>query len=303
VRDGEVVYQRGYGCAQLEYSIPITAATVFHVASVSKQFTAMAIELLAQDGKLSWDDEVHRYPARAPRLRPPITLRHLANHTSGLRDQWELLAMAGWRLDDVITREHILAWCSASASSTSRPAPAPLLQLRLHAAGRDRVRASPARPLREVAEERIFPPLGMSRTPVHDDLEEIVPGRAYSYAPRDGGGFRNSVLSLLQRRRHQPVHHGPDLTRCCATSRPARSAARRHRSLEPVRARLGQDHRLTRWDRARQYRGPSLARTAVGRRLPQLRALAARAPARRGGARQPLLVRRRRPRRRPWSTR
>jgi hypothetical protein len=108
VRDGTVIYKRGYGIANLEYGIPITPATIFHVASVSKQFTAFAITLLAQQGKLSFDDDIRKYLPEVPDFGKTITINHLLHHTSGLRDQWELLAMAGWRLDDVITREHIL---------------------------------------------------------------------------------------------------------------------------------------------------------------------------------------------------
>lgn len=108
LRDGKVVYARGYGSAHLEYPIPITPSTIFHVASVSKQFTCFAVVLLAQEGKLSLDDDIRAHLADMPDFGSTITIRHLIHHTSGVRDQWELLAMGGWRLDDVITREHIL---------------------------------------------------------------------------------------------------------------------------------------------------------------------------------------------------
>ena len=108
IQNGAVVYKKGYGSANLEYDIPITPQTVFHIASVSKQFTAFAILLLEQDGKLTLDDDIRRYIPEVPDFGKTITLRHLATHTSGLRDQWTLLSMAGWRLDDVITTEHIL---------------------------------------------------------------------------------------------------------------------------------------------------------------------------------------------------
>jgi len=104
VKDGAVLYKRGYGVANLEYDIPITPSTVFHVASVSKEFTAFAITLLANQGKLSIDDDIHKYLPELPDYGKKITIGHLIHHTSGLRDQWELLAMAGWRLDDVITK-------------------------------------------------------------------------------------------------------------------------------------------------------------------------------------------------------
>jgi CubicO group peptidase (beta-lactamase class C family) len=87
-RDGRVVYARGYGMADLDHDIVITPSTVFHVASVSKEFTAAAIVLLAQDGKLSFDDEVRKYIPELPDFGRPITIRHLVHHTSGLRDQW-----------------------------------------------------------------------------------------------------------------------------------------------------------------------------------------------------------------------
>jgi CubicO group peptidase (beta-lactamase class C family) len=108
IKDGAVVYRRGYGSANLEYDIPITPATVFHVASVSKQFTAFAVTQLANQGKLSLDDDIRKYLPEVPDFGKKITVRHLIHHTSGLRDQWTLLAMGGWRLDDVITKEHIL---------------------------------------------------------------------------------------------------------------------------------------------------------------------------------------------------
>src|SRR5262245_11111965 len=108
VKDGAMLYKRGYGMANLEYDIPITPATVFHVASVSKQYTAFAIAMLAAQGKLSLDDDIHTYLPEVPAFGTTITLRHLVYHTSGLRDQWGLLALAGWRLDDVITTAHIL---------------------------------------------------------------------------------------------------------------------------------------------------------------------------------------------------
>ena len=108
IKEGTVVYKRGYGIANLEYNVPITPSTVFHVASVSKQFTAFAVTLLANQGKLSLDDDIRKFLPEVPDFGKKITVRNLIHHTSGLRDQWELLAMGGWRLDDVITKEHIL---------------------------------------------------------------------------------------------------------------------------------------------------------------------------------------------------
>src|SRR5579859_4376491 len=91
IQNGHIVYKHGYGLADLDHDVPITPASVFHVASVSKQFTAASIVLLAQEGKISLDDPVRKYIPELPDFGTPITIRHLIHHTSGLRDQWELL--------------------------------------------------------------------------------------------------------------------------------------------------------------------------------------------------------------------
>jgi CubicO group peptidase (beta-lactamase class C family) len=108
VRDGNLVFKQGWGMANLEYDVPITPTTVFHVASVSKQFTAFAIARLIQQGKLSLEDDVHKYLPELFDFGCKVTIRQLLQHTSGIRDQWQTLALDGWRLDDVITQEPIL---------------------------------------------------------------------------------------------------------------------------------------------------------------------------------------------------
>jgi len=107
-RAGTLVYEKGYGMADLERDVPITPASIFHVASISKQFTAMAIMLLEQQGKLSIDDDVRKYVPELPDYGKRITLRHLLTHTSGIRDQWALLDIAGWREDDLITEDDVM---------------------------------------------------------------------------------------------------------------------------------------------------------------------------------------------------
>ena len=92
---GQVTYTKGYGMANLEYGIRIWPTTIFESGSVAKQFTAAAMALLVQDGKLSIDDPVRKYVPELPDFGPPILIRHLLNHTSGLRCQWPMLALAG----------------------------------------------------------------------------------------------------------------------------------------------------------------------------------------------------------------
>ncbi len=194
IRDGAIVYKRGYGMANLEYGIPITPASIFHVASVSKHFTAMGILLLAQEGKLSLDDDVRKHVPEVPDFGETITLRHLIHHTSGLRDQWSLLLMAGWRWEaDVVKQEDVLDITSRQKALNFAPGDEYLYSntgYTLLAVVIERITGTT---LREYAEARLFDPLAMKSTHFHDDHQMIVPNRAYAYAPKDDGGLIISI--------------------------------------------------------------------------------------------------------------
>jgi len=195
VRGGEVVLLRGYGEANLEYGVAITPTSPFHVASVSKQFTAFAIGLLAEEGMLSLDDDVRLHLPWMPDFGHLITLRHLIHHTSGLRDQWELLATAGWRLDDVITTAQILDLVRHQESLNFPPGSEHLYSNTGYTLLAEVVEAVSGQSLAEFAERHIFAPLGMARTHFHDDHQRVVPERAYSYAALPGGGWRHAPLN------------------------------------------------------------------------------------------------------------
>lgn len=191
---GKPIYAQGYGMANLEYDIPITPTSVFHVASVSKQFTTFAVSLLVAEGKVSWEDDIREYVPEVPDFGETITLRHLANHTSGIRDQWNLLAMAGWRFEaDVITQDDVLEITSRQ-EALNFPVGAEYLYsntgFTLLAVVVERVSGQT---LKEFTQERVFEPLGMAGTHFHDDHNTIVPNRAYAYAPLREGGYRISI--------------------------------------------------------------------------------------------------------------
>ncbi|MTB51738.1 serine hydrolase [Lewinella sp. W8] len=194
VRDGEIIFQRGYGMANLEYDIPNTPATVFHIASVSKQFTVFAVLLLEEAGALSLDDDIRKHIPEVPDFGTTITLRHLATHTSGMRDQWNLLAMAGWRLDDVITKEHVLGLVARQQDLNFAPGEEYLYCNTGFTLLAEVVARVSGKSFAEFTEERIFEPLGMSSTLFYDDHERIVKNRAYSYQ-KNGFGYKKSVLS------------------------------------------------------------------------------------------------------------
>lgn len=196
IKDGAVVYKRGYGSANLEYNVPITPQTVFHVASVSKQFTAFAVALLANQGKLSLDDDIRKHLPEVPDFGKKITIRHLIHHTSGLRDQWTLLGMAGWRLDDVITKEHIMKMVRHQKELNFDPGAENLYSNTGYTLLAVIVERVSGQSFRDYTEANIFKPLGMNNTNFHDDHERIVKNRAYSYTSAGaGGGFRAAPLN------------------------------------------------------------------------------------------------------------
>ncbi len=192
-RNGEVVYERGYGMANMETGTPITPASIFHVASVSKQFTAMAVMLLARDGKLSVDDDIRKYLPEIPDYGTPITIRHLLTHTSGLRDQWALLRLARGRFEENrITDADVLDIASRQQGLNFTPGAEYVYSNTGYTLLAVIVKRVSGKSLRDFADERIFKPLGMTRTHFHDDYTMLVPGRTSAYARR-GNGWRVSV--------------------------------------------------------------------------------------------------------------
>ena len=108
-RAGALVYERGYGMADLEHDAVITPDTIFEAGSISKQFTAAAVLLLAREGKLSLDDSVRKYVPELPESTAPVTIRHMLQHTSGLRDWGDIAALSGWpRTTRAYTHAHVL---------------------------------------------------------------------------------------------------------------------------------------------------------------------------------------------------
>ena len=194
MRGRELVFARGYGDANLEYDVPITPSTVFHVASVSKQFTALAVALLVADGEVSWDDDVRRHVPELPDFGTPITLRHLAHHTSGVRDQWAMLQMAGWRWGgDVIRQSDVMDLLSRQTALNFAPGSDYLYSNSGYTLLAVVVERVSGQTLRAFTNARLFGPLGMARTVFRDDHTMLVRDRAYAYA-RDGfGRYRLSI--------------------------------------------------------------------------------------------------------------
>lgn len=193
IKDGQIVYERGYGMSNLEHAIPITPDSIFHIASMSKQFTATCVLMLAADGVLSLDDDVRRYLPELPNYGPTITIRQMLHHTSGLRDHWSLQEMAGWRWDDLITGDDVLEIVRRQKALNFPPGTEYLYCNSGFSLQATIVKRLTGKTFRQIAEERIFSPLGMTRTHFHDDHSEIVSGRTQAYQKRKEGGYRISI--------------------------------------------------------------------------------------------------------------
>ncbi|OGX83628.1 hypothetical protein BEN47_17425 [Hymenobacter lapidarius] len=194
VRNDSLIYSKGYGAANLEYGIPNSPETIYHMASVSKQFTAYCILLLAKEGKLNLNDDVRKYLPWFPDLKQTITIRHLLNHTSGVRDQWTLLNMSGTRIDDVITQEHIVKLLSRQQALDFTPGEQYSYSNSGFTMLSEIVKSVSGKSLQRFADSTIFKPLGMANTHIHDDHTQIVPNRAYSYRSVNKK-YQNAVLS------------------------------------------------------------------------------------------------------------
>lgn len=195
-KDGKITFSKGYGYADLESQRMNTPATIFHVASVSKQFTAFAIAMLADQGKLSLSDDIRKYLPEIHDFGYPITINHLVHHTSGLRDQWNLLLMAGWRLDDVITMDQIMRLISKQRELNFKPGEEYLYCNTGFTLMAEIVKRVTGQTLAEWTQDNIFGPLDMRSTLFYDDHEKVVPNRAYSYSKNGRTGeYKKSVLS------------------------------------------------------------------------------------------------------------
>jgi CubicO group peptidase (beta-lactamase class C family) len=190
IKDGDMVYNRCVGMANLDYDIPITPSTVFDIASMAKQFTAACIVLLVEEGKISLDDDIRKYIPEFPDYSDTITIRHLIHHTSGIRDYTELMLMAGMSFEgiyeaqeifDLIFRQKKLNFSPGEQHSYSNSGYI-LLGLII-----ERVTGLS---LSEYAAKHIFEPLGMGNTFIYDDRTRIIKNRAIGYTQRTGEGYR-----------------------------------------------------------------------------------------------------------------
>lgn len=188
---GEIVFEKAFGLAEIEHNVPNTPQTIFESGSVAKQFTAAALVLLQQDGKLSLDDPVRKYIPELPDYGSPLTIRHMLNHTAGLRDWGTVISLTGvGRGDrvvnqdlayDVTIHQRALDFKPGAEYSYSNSG----YNLAAIIVERVSKQKFPA-----FVEERLFKPLGMKNSSWRDDYQRIVPNRAQAYSRQGNGPWR-----------------------------------------------------------------------------------------------------------------
>lgn len=194
MRDGDLAYARGYGTADLEQGRPITPSTRFYAASVSKQFTAASVLLAERAGALSGEDPVRRHVPELPSYGDTIRVRHLAHHTSGIRDIYGLMDLAGLGLESA-TAEEVVDLVARQEALNFSPGEEHLYSNSGYLLMAEIVERATGRSLRQYAAERLFGPLGMDDTHFHDDALHFIPGKAVGYeADDDGEGVERAYL-------------------------------------------------------------------------------------------------------------
>jgi CubicO group peptidase (beta-lactamase class C family) len=213
IRDGEFVYRKAYGLASLELAVPLSPQSVFYIGSVSKQFTAAAMVLAAEQGYLSLDDDVRKYIPELPDYGHVVTLRQMIQQTSGFRDFFTLLYLSGHYVGDFDSPEDIFKIVVRQRRLNNIPGDEWIYSNTNYFLLGIVVKRATKKSLSEFAAENIFQPLAMSHTVFYDDHTLVVPGRvaAYDSAPHDsfrvdwstayevvgGGGLMSTVDDLL----------------------------------------------------------------------------------------------------------
>lgn len=194
VQNDEIVLSRGYGLANLEYRVVVTPDTPFDIGSVTKQFTAFAVAMLAAEGKLSLDDDVRKFIPEMRATGSIIRIEHLLNHTSGLRDEFNLLTMEGYGVEDAITFEHSLRLITNQEELLFEPGEKWEYSNSGYTLLAEVISRVTQTPYRVWIKANVFTPLGMTRTSFPEDVGTIIEGRARSYTAT-ASGFRAAAVN------------------------------------------------------------------------------------------------------------
>lgn len=193
ISNGKVVFKKGFGSANLEHNIPITTSTIFHTGTWSWQFTAFAIMLLEDEGKLSFEDDIRKYIPEVPDFGVKITLHHLLSHTSGLDNYAALKPLAGWNNGDFFTKKHAFQFLKRQKELNNVPGKKYQVNHTNIMLLEEVVSKIAGIPYAQYAQENIFKPLGMTETFFQKEEGQIIANKATGY--RAAGKKFNKVSS------------------------------------------------------------------------------------------------------------
>ncbi len=184
-RNGEMAHSATFGMANLDYGIPLTDSSRFYMASVSKQVTAAAAALLVVRGELDYDAAVSDYLDDWPEWASDVRVKHLFNHTSGLPDIYDLMAISGISLSNVMDLDDYMALFYRGETLKNRPGASFSYTNSGYTTLAKLVEAASGKRFSEFVETELLEPLGMTATHFHDDRLRVIPNRVISYAPVD----------------------------------------------------------------------------------------------------------------------
>lgn len=195
LQKGQVIFEKCYGFANLETRSPVTPDTIFHVASLTKPFTAMCIMLLQERGLLNIHEDVRKYVPDMIGFSEPLTVKQLLNMVSGLRGYYEMMFLQGRNPEDHYAQAEIRRLVSRQTKLNFQPGSEFVYTNANYMMLATIVERLSGQTLNEFATENIFKPLGMDKTFIRDDPHRIIPDKANSYHD-DGYAFRNAFLTF-----------------------------------------------------------------------------------------------------------
>lgn len=189
-RNGQIIFSKAWGMADLEHGAPLTTESIIEAGSVSKQFTAAAILLLEQQGKLSLNDDVRKFLPEIPDYGNVITLRHMMQHTSGLKDWGSIAAMSGWpRTTKTYNNDDALYIVTRQKTLNNKPGDEYIYSNSNYNLLAIIVQRVGGKSLAEFTRQFIFEPAGMKHTSWRDNYKRIVRGRAIAYSKAGNNYF------------------------------------------------------------------------------------------------------------------
>lgn len=195
IKNGELIYAKGYGSGDLEHDIKITPSSVFYIGSVSKQFVTFSVLLLEEQGKLNLDDRIQKYLPDFPEYDTPLTIRHFIHHTSGVRDFLTLMYLKGRNYLDNTDVDEVYALIKKQKDLNFMPGEKYLYSNSCYFMLAMIVEKAAGQSLKIFAHENIFQPLGMKNSLFYDDNTDLIKNKVFSYHKKsNGNGFNNLIM-------------------------------------------------------------------------------------------------------------